>query len=96
MTTIDNEQISFISLKWGTLKGYYLKSKEENDLLTKYIKLGYSLSCAAQNDTNEQKEILCKLIDLCNNPKGIHLEWDNIFVSKEEAKKYIMEYGKRG
>ncbi len=45
----------------------------------------------AQNDTPEQKEIICQLIDLV--PGEIFLDWDNKDVSKEEAKKYVLNYG---
>ena len=50
-----------------------------------------SIACGTQHDTPRQKEILCKLIDI-GNFKRVYLDWDDKWVSKEEAKKYIMEY----
>ena len=43
-----------------------------------------------QHDTEEQKTILCELIDIV--PGDIYLDWDGVYVSKEAAKKYVMEY----
>lgn len=47
----------------------------------------------AQKDTPRQKEIICKLIDLCDE-NTIYLEWLEKNVSKQEAKGYVMNYGK--
>lgn len=86
-----NENEEYITLKWGTLKSWNIKSDEGIALLQKYGELGYSESAAMQHDTPEQKEIICKLIDLV--PGEIYLDWDGKYVSKDEAKKYVMEYG---
>jgi hypothetical protein len=45
----------------------------------------------AQRDTPRQKEIICELIDNISADE-IFLDWDGIYVSKEDAKKYVMEY----
>ena len=81
----------YITLKWGTLKSWNVKSAEGKALLEKYGELGYSMSVMGQHDTPEQKEIICKLIDLM--PGEIYLDWADEYVSKEDAKKYVMEYG---
>ena len=81
----------YITLKWGTLKSWNVKSAEGKALLEKYGELGYSMSAMAQHDTPEQKEIICKLIDLM--PGKIYLDWEGKCVSKEAAKKYVLEYG---
>ena len=86
------KEVSSISLKWGTLKAWDLKSDEEIKLLKEYNSLGSSMSCAMQKDTFRQKEIICQLIDLCNDPNGIYLDWDGVYVTKRKAKKYVMEY----
>ena len=83
----------YISLKWGTLKAWNLHSKKGLELMNKYHELGTSMSAMTQNDSPEQKEIICQMIDECS-ADTIHLEWDGIDVSKDEAKKYVMEYGK--
>lgn len=79
-----------IELKWGTLKGWRVTSDKGKELIKKYHELGASFSAMAQRDTPEQKQIICELIDLM--PGDIYLNWDDKYVSKEEAKKYVMEY----
>ncbi len=61
-------------------------------LLKRYEEIGASFSAMTQHDTPEQKEIICKLIDAM--PGEIYLSWDGIYVSKADAKKYVLEYGK--
>lgn len=82
-----------LTLKWGTLKAWNLHSEKAKELLERYYDIGSSLSAMAQHDTPEQKAIICQLIDECD-AETIHLDWDGVDVSKEEAKKYVMEYGK--
>lgn len=82
-----------LTLKWGTLKAWSFKGNEQAmSLLRRYHEIGASLSAMCQHDTPEQKEIICKLIDL--TPGEIYLDWDGKYVSHDEAKKYVMEYGK--
>lgn len=80
----------YVTLKWGTLKSWNITTDEGKKLLHRYFVIGSSLSAMAQRDTTEQKEIICKLIDLV--PGEIYLEWDDGYVSKDYAKKYVMEY----
>ena len=80
-----------ITLKWGTLKGWSLKTDEAKQLLQKYNEEPVSFSVMMQRDTETQKDIIIKLIDVCDE---IHLEWDGKSVSREEAKDYILNYGK--
>lgn len=87
----EEENKDYITLKWGTLKSWKVTSDEGKALLKKYEELGSSFSAMEQKDTPEQKEIICKLIDLV--PGEIFLDWDGKYASKEEAKKYVMEYG---
>ncbi len=83
-----------LSLKWGTLKSWNVEGNEKGTaLLKEYYNLGMSFGGMSQKDTPRQKEIICEMIDLCDAPT-IYREWDGIDVSKEEAKKYVMEYGK--
>lgn len=83
----------YLSLKWGTLKGWNLHSEKGKKLLETYFKLGANMSAMMQKDLPEQKNLILEMIDECNNDE-IYLEWDGINVSKEEAKKYITEYGR--
>ena len=82
----------FLSLKWGTVKEWKFYSEECISLWRQYLSLGSSYSAACQRDTPEQKGLICQIIDACNAEK-IWLDWDGIEVSKEDAKRYVMEYG---
>lgn len=83
-----------LTLKWGTLKAWNLTSEKGQDLLRRYHELGSSPGAMTQHDTPEQKELICQMIDECGDPEGIFLDWDGKYVSKADAKKYVMEYGK--
>jgi hypothetical protein len=83
-----------ITLKWGTLKSWKLSSDKGKDLLRKYIEIGASMSAMLQRDTPEQKKLICEMIDECDASE-IYLDWDDEWVSKEAAKKYVEEYGNR-
>jgi len=82
---------NYLTLKWGTLKSWNFTGNEEaTKLLERYFKIGSSWSAMKHRDTPEQKDIICKLIDL--TPGEICLEWDDRYVSQEEAKKYVRSY----
>ena len=86
------ENKNHLTLKWGTLGAWNFEGNEEAcKLLKRYGEIGASFSVIAQKDTPEQKEIICKLIDL--TPGKIYLDWDDEYVSKEKAKEYVMNYG---
>jgi hypothetical protein len=82
-----------ITLKWGTLKAWNIHTPKAVKILNKWASLGYSLGAATQLDTPEQKNLLCDLID-ASNADTIFLDWDGKHVSKQEAKDYILNYGK--
>ena len=88
----EQKQSDYLSLKWGTLKAWNLTSERGQELLRKYHELGSSMSAALQNDTPEQKALICEMIDECN-AETIYLDWDCRDVSKEEAKRYVLDYG---
>lgn len=82
-----------IILKWGTLKGWNLEneSKKAISLMETYCQLGTAFGCMQQDDTAMQKQII---LDLIKEVKGkIYLDWDGKYVSKEDAIKYVTEYG---
>jgi hypothetical protein len=79
-------------LKWGTLKDWSFHSDKALTLLKEYNKIGSSMSAMMQKDTPRQKEIICELIDE-GNFKKVWLYWDGKEVTKNQAKKYVMEYG---
>lgn len=82
----------YLLLKWGTLKGWNVKSERCIELLKRYHDLGSSLSVMMQHDTPEQKQIVCDLIDAIDGT--IQNDWSGEMLSKEDAKKYVMEYGR--
>ena len=86
----DNED--YLLLKWGTIKGYCFKNSDEAfELLKQYNALGTTLSVMAQKDTPEQKQLICKMIDVVNGP--IQNDWTGeTYSDKESAKKYVLEY----
>jgi hypothetical protein len=77
-------------LKWGTLKGWDLESEKSLDIIRRYEDLGASMSAMAQRDTPEQKQLICDLIDAVDGE--IMNDWSGEVMSKDEAKKYVMEY----
>ena len=89
-----DQKLDTLSLKWGTLKTWNINSDAGLVLLARYKEIGSRASAMCQDDTEEQKEIICKLIDMCAGDT-IYLEWDGIDVSKERAKEYVINYGKK-
>ena len=81
-------------LKWGTLKGWDLKSEAALSALDRYAKGGdVSMSAMAQRDNAEQKQALCDLIDAVDGT--IENDWTGDTMSKAEAKEYVLTYGQR-
>lgn len=85
-----SKEKDYITLKWGTLKSWKITSRRGQKVLDAYYKEGCSLGAATQHDTPKQKRIICKLIDLV--PGRIYLDWDDKYVSKETAKRYVLKY----
>lgn len=81
----------WLSLKWGTVKGWRDLSKTSMAILQRYFADGMPMSCAMDRPNDERKQILCELIDELDG--RIYLDWDGKYVSKVEAKKYVAEYG---
>ncbi len=81
----------YLTLKWGTLKSWRFSSDRAHKLLEEYNSIGSRASAIMQKDTPRQKEIICELIDELN-ADTVHLDWDGVDVSKDEAKKYVMSY----
>lgn len=81
-----------LTLKWGTLKRWNFSGSDAcQKLFEEYENIGMTCCGMTQHDTLRQKEIICELIDLCDGDT-IYLEWDGEYVSKADAKKYVMEY----
>ena len=81
-----------LTLKWGTLKGWDLKSAKSKEIMRRYAALGMSFGAMQQDDTPEQKTIICELIDAIDGE--IDNDWTGEVMTKDEAKAYVMNYGK--
>lgn len=80
-----------ISLKWGTLKGWDLESEAALAAAQRYMDHGLAAAgVMMQRDTPEQKQALCELIDVIDGE--ILNEWSGERMTKEDAKKYVLEY----
>lgn len=77
-------------LKWGTLKGWDLKTEKSKAAAQKYLDMGMSLGAMSQNDSPEQKQALCDLIDAIDGE--IQNDWSGEMMSKEQAKDYVLNY----
>lgn len=83
----------YLLLKWGTLKGWNLETEKSRVAAQRYADFGMSAGgTMTQHDTEEQKLALCDLIDTIDGE--ITNDWSGDVMSKDEAKKYVMEYGR--
>lgn len=84
-----------LSLKWGTLKRWnFTPGSPAYQALMRYNAAGsHALGAAQQHDNAGQKQAIIDIIDAvdCDH---IHLDWDGENVSKDDAKKYVLEYGR--
>lgn len=81
----------YLLLKWGTWKNWHSENPKIKKLMQEYNDLGQTVSTMEQKNTPRQKEILCEIVDLIDGV--IQNDWDGNYYTREEAKKYIMEYG---
>lgn len=84
----------YLLLKWGTLKGWNLTGNEAAIAAAKrYSEAGStSMSAMTQHDNAEQKQAICDMIDAIDGP--ITNDWSGKSMTKDEAKAYVMEYGR--
>jgi hypothetical protein len=86
-----NMSDEYLSLKWGTLKGWNVTGNEAAiAALRRYHAEPTSMSAMAANDTPTQKQAICNLIDAINGP--IDNDWTGEQMTKDEAKAYVMGY----
>jgi hypothetical protein len=93
MAEIETAKQDRITLKWGTLKSWDINTPAAFEFLKQWHALGSTLSAMAQHDTPEQTALLCQMID-ASNVETVYLDWDGKEVTKEEAKEYLLNYGK--
>lgn len=81
----------YLLLKWGTWKSWNSENTKIKKLMQEYNDLGVTVSAMEQKNTPRRKDILCEVIDLIDGV--IQNDWDGNYYTKEEARKYVMEYG---
>lgn len=84
--------VASLQLKWGNVKGWdgFEEGTPARAALDKWADSGPGLSAMAWQ-TDDQKRLICDIIDAVDGE--IWNDWDGKVMSKDEAKKYIMEYG---
>jgi hypothetical protein len=85
-----------LTLKWGTLKGWsFQENSPAHQALIRWNEAGsVSMSAAMQKDNDAQKQAVIDIIDAVDTDK-IYLDWDGKYVTKEEAKTYVLDYDKK-
>lgn len=78
-------------LKWGTIKGWESLTDKSVEIINRYFSDGVPMSCATDHPDNARKALLCELIDQLDGT--IQNDWTGDSMSKDEAKKYVLEYG---
>lgn len=78
-------------LKWGTVKGWDDLTEKSQEIIGRFFADGVSLSCATDHPDDARKAILCELIDQLDGK--IQNDWSGKIMSKDDAKKYVIEYG---
>ena len=87
------DEPEYLSLKWGTLKGWQANSDAMRSALRTYFDAGpHNISAMAQHDTDAQKDALCGVIDACDGE--IWNDWSGETMTKEAAKTYVREYAR--
>jgi hypothetical protein len=84
----------YILLKWGTVKGWCFEkdcNQKAFSLLQEYME-EMPLGCATHRPDDEKRKILCNVVDVFTG--DIQNDWTGEIMSKEQAKEYIINYGK--
>lgn len=90
---METDDKDYLCLKWGVPKAWHMKSERTQGLLKKYADLGWSASAMMQRNTDAHRAVLCELIDALN-ADTIENDWTGESMTKDEAKKYVMEYSR--
>jgi predicted DNA-binding protein YlxM (UPF0122 family) len=80
-----------LTLKWGTVKGWDEMSEKSQAILQRYYADGMSMSAMSDKPDAARRAILCELIDQLDGE--IWNDWEGRQMTKDEAKKYVTEYG---
>lgn len=82
-----------LTLKWGTVKAWDGLSEKSQEIMQRFFADGVSASCAMDHPDESRKTILCELIDQLDGE--IWNDWDGVAMTKDAAKAYVMDYGKK-
>lgn len=77
-------------LKWGTIKGWHDLTDRSLEIMKRYFADGTPMSCALDHPDDARKATLCELIDQFDGE--IQNDWSGEIMSKDDAKKYVLEY----
>ena len=92
MTERTEEDKEHLTLKWGSIKGWELKTDASMAALTRWHEAGkVSASAICQDDNEDQRAAIIDLIDVLDNDE-VYLDWGGKHVSRDEAKEYIRNY----
>lgn len=80
-------------LKWGTVKGWDNLSEKSYEIMQRFFADGVCMSAAMDHPDDARKAILCELIDQLDGE--IQNDWSGEMMTKDEAKKYVTEYGRK-
>jgi hypothetical protein len=85
----------YLLLKWGNLKGWNIQTEASRLAFNAYIESGDNASApmAMVHLDEAEKRALCGLIDAIDGP--ITNDWSGEAMTKDEAKKYVLEYGRK-
>ena len=83
-----------LKLKWGNVKGWdgFEEGTPAWAALEKWHDSGPGIS-AMERTTSDQRELICGIIDAVDGE--IWNDWDGKAMSKDEAKAYVRDYGKK-
>lgn len=82
-----------LTLKFGSVKSWNLSSDNvAHEKILSLSDLPFRYLNGVRYLSEEQKNVVCEVIDLVDGQ--IILEWTGKSMSKEEAKAYVLNYGK--
>lgn len=79
-----------LTLKWGTVKGWNGLSEKSIEIMKRFFDEGVPMSVMGDRPDPGRRLVLCELIDQLDGE--IMNDWSGEMMSKDEAKKYVMEY----
>ena len=80
-------------LKCGTVKGWSGLDEAAQIAMQKFSDLGMSMGAMQQEMTPDHIKALCGVVDVVDEP--IYNDWSGEEMTRDEAKKYIREFGNK-